>query len=131
MGTSATVFRVLMYSVWLGNPGKMLSTVHWNTSKEKGSEETAPGGSHSQREIALQDKHSEAPRSLFGAPSQEKPLGGFFAHFCIPEECEAWPDTDVGQHTQKTIPYPHSSLQSPGSSPHLLLLCPFSSPHLF
>lgn len=40
MGTSATVFRVRMYSVWLGNPGKMLSTVHWKKSKEKGSEET-------------------------------------------------------------------------------------------
>lgn len=39
MGTSATVFRVLMYSVWLENPGKMLSTVHWNTSTEKVSEE--------------------------------------------------------------------------------------------
>lgn len=41
MGTSATVFRVLMYSVWLGNPGKMLSTVHWKRVNKRGSEETA------------------------------------------------------------------------------------------
>lgn len=69
MGTRATVFSVLMYSVWLGNPGKMLSTVHWERNEEKGSEETAPGRqSQSQKETALQDKYSKVLRSLIVAP---------------------------------------------------------------
>lgn len=67
MGTRATVFSVLMYSVWLGNPGKMLSTVHWERNEEKGSEETTPGR-QSQKETALQDKYSKVLRSLIVAP---------------------------------------------------------------
>ena len=78
MGTSATVFRVLMYSVWLGNPGKMLSTVHWNTSKERGSEETAPARPSQPEGNRTLGKPGGAPHPLLGTPSQEKPLGCFF-----------------------------------------------------
>lgn len=66
MGTSATVFSVLMYSVWLGNPGKMLSTVHWNRRTERGSEETT-NPSHTAPCRALLPLHTSAaePLSLF------------------------------------------------------------------
>lgn len=97
MGTSATVFRVLMYSVWLGNPGKMLSTVHWNRRKEKGSEENA-----------LRDKQWGPVVSL----SQEKLVFFFFFPlFLHPRRC--WHRT---AHPTTTL-QPRNSLQSPGWSP--------------
>lgn len=102
MGTRATVFSVLMYSVWLGNPGKMLSTVHWERNKEKGSEETAPGR-QPQEETALQDKQKCCGHSLWLLDSKS---------FSPP-------------FTKLSINYPRSSLQSPGSDSPLLLLCLF------
>lgn len=118
MGTSATVFRVLMYSVWLGNPGKMLSTVHWNRTGEGG--EATPREAATARQNRTPGQTQRNPMFTHWHSLGKSLCGGFFTpHFCIPEEHEAQPDSDRQQ--QATHRKQPRILMAPCSSPPLLL----------